>query len=270
MAGMEKMVHSTRKKQDPESRIQNPSASIQKPSPREGLWLDLDFIDYRKALDLQLQLVNARHDRILETDAVLFLEHPPVFTMGRRGNLESLKVSKSFLESRGIPVIPVERGGDITYHGPGQLVVYPILDLRASGWRVVDFVEALEDVMIRTLMDWGIKAVRDPKNRGVWVGPSKIGSIGIAVRRSISFHGLALNVNTDLEPFKWVHPCGLQGVCMISMKKIIGKEILMEDVRRATGTHIQEVFDVRLKPKTLDEILHLLESEISTPDRKAI
>jgi lipoate-protein ligase B len=220
-------------------------------------------MDYRKALDLQLQLVNARHDRILETDAVLFLEHPPVFTLGRRGKLESLKVPKSFLESQGIPVIPVERGGDMTYHGPGQLVIYPIMDLRVSGWRV-------EGVMIRTLMDWGIKAVGNPKNRGVWVGPSKIGSIGIAVRRSISFHGLALNVNTDLEPFNWVHPCGLQGVCMISMKEIMGKEIAMEDVRRATATHIQEIFGVQMKPKTQDDILNLLESEIPAPDRKVL
>jgi lipoate-protein ligase B len=119
-------------------------------------------------------------------------------------------------------------------------------------------------------MDWGIKAVGNPKNRGVWVGPSKIGSIGIAVRRSISFHGLALNVNTDLEPFNWVHPCGLQGVCMISMKEIMGKEIAMEDVRRATATHIQEIFGVQMKPKTQDDILNLLESEIPAPDRKVL
>lgn len=267
---IEKMAISTIQNQKPESRIKDPPASTHKSTLREWLSLDLHLIDYRKALDLQLQLVNARHDRILETDAVLFLEHPPVFTLGRRGNLQSLKVPKSFLESQGIPVIPVERGGDMTYHGPGQLVVYPIMDLRASGWGVVDFVEALEGVMIRTLMDWGIKAARNHKNRGVWVGSSKIGSIGIAVRRSISFHGLALNVNTDLEPFNWVHPCGLQGVCMISMKEIMGKELLMEDVRRATATHIQEVFGVRLKPKTLDEILHLLESGIPALNRKAI
>jgi lipoate-protein ligase B len=164
----------------------------------------------------------------------------------------------------------VERGGDITYHGPGQLVVYPIVDLRASRWSVVEFVEALEEVMIRTLMDWGIKAERNPKNRGVWVGLSKIGSVGIAVRRSISFHGLALNVNTELEPFSWVHPCGLQGVRMTSMKEILGKEIAMVDVRRATATHIQEIFHVQMETETLDEILNLLGSEISAPDRKAI
>lgn len=264
------MEISTTENQHPESRIQNPSASPRKSAPREWLSLDLDLMDYEKALDLQRQLVSARHDRILETDAVLFLEHPPVFTLGRRRNLKNLKVPKSFLESQGIPVIPVERGGDITYHGPGQLVVYPILDLSASGWRVVEFVEALERVMLRTLMDWGIKAAGNPKNRGVWVGPSKIGSIGIAVRRSISFHGFALNVNIDLEPFNWVHPCGLQGVCMISMKEIMEKEIAMKDVRRATAAHIQEIFGVQMKPKTQDDILNLLESEILAPDRKVL
>jgi lipoate-protein ligase B len=214
--------------------------------------------------------VAAIRDRIINTNIILLLEHPPVFTLGRRGGLKSQKVSKSFLESQGIPIIQVERGGDITYHGPGQLVVYPIVDLRASGWSVVQFVEALEEVMIRTLMDWGIKAERNPKNRGVWVDTSKIGSVGIAVRRSISFHGLALNVNTELEPFSWVHPCGLQGVCMTSMKEILGKEIAMEDVRRVAATHIQEIFHVQMEPKTLDEILNLVGSEISGPDRKAI
>ena len=147
-------------------------------------------------------------------------------------------------------------------------MVYPILDLRASGLRVVEFVEALEEVMTRTLMDWGIKAVGNPKNRGVWVGASKIGSIGIAVRRSISFHGLALNVNTDLEPFNWVHPCGLQGVCIISMKEILGDEVAMEDVRHATATHIQEIFGVQMKPKTQDDMHHFLESEYLAPGRK--
>ena len=237
---------------------------------KRWLCIQLPAIEYSEAWDLQVNLVAARKDKIINTNIILLLEHPPVFTLGRRGSLKNQKVSKSFLESQGIPIIQVERGGDITYHGPGQLVVYPIVDLRASRWSVVEFVEALEEVMIRTLMDWGIKAERNPKNRGVWVGPSKIGSIGIAVRRSISFHGLALNVNTELEPFSWVHPCGLQGVRMTSMKEILGKEIAMEDVRRAAATHIQEIFHVQMEPKTLNEIRDLLGSEISVPDRKAI
>lgn len=236
---------------------------------QQWLRFDLGLIDYSKARELQLQLVNARSDRTLETDAILFLEHPSVFTLGRRGDLNNLRVPKSFLQSQGIPIMHVERGGDITYHGPGQLLVYPIVDLRASGWRIVDFVEALEEVMICTLRDWGINAERNPINRGVWIGTCKIGSIGIAVRRSISFHGLALNVNTGLEPFSWVHPCGLQGVCVTSMKEIIGKEIAMNDVRRATAAHIQEIFGVQLMTNTLDDISILFGSEISALDRKA-
>jgi lipoate-protein ligase B len=176
--------------QYPESSIQDQLAKTPELSPREWIHLDLGLMDYRKAWDVQLQLVTARRDGILEADAILFIEHPPVFTLGRRGSLENQKVCSSFLESKGIPIIQVERGGDITYHGPGQLVVYPIVDLRALGLRVVEFVEALEEVMIRTLMDWDIKAERNPLNRGVWVVGSKIGSIGIAVRRSSASTGL--------------------------------------------------------------------------------
>jgi len=256
--------------QYPESSIQDQSASTRALSPQEWIHLDLGLIDYSKAWDLQLQLVSARRDGNLETEAFVFLEHPPVFTLGRRGSLENQKVCTSFLESKGIPIIQVERGGDITYHGPGQLVVYPIVDLRALGLRVVEFVEALEEVMIRTLMDWDIKAQRNPLNRGVWVGESKIGSIGIAVRRSVSFHGLALNVNTGLEPFSWVNPCGLKGVRMTSMKEILDKKIAMEHVRRAIASHIQEIFGVQLKQKTLNDIPNLFHSDNSAHDRKAI
>ncbi len=243
-------------------------AIISKTNTQDWFRLDLGLMDYSKARDLQLQLVGARTDRTLETDAILFLEHLPVFTLGRRGNLDNLKVPKSFLESQGIPIIHVERGGDITYHGPGQLLVYPIVDLKASGWRIVDFVEALEEVMICTLRDWGIKAERNPINRGAWIGMSKIGSIGIAVRHAISFHGLALNVNTGLKPFSWVHPCGLKGVCVTSMKEILGKEIPMDDVRRATATHIQKIFGVQLTPKTLDDIRIFFGSEVSALESK--
>ncbi|MGD2126623.1 MAG: lipoyl(octanoyl) transferase LipB, partial [Desulfobacteraceae bacterium] len=174
------------------------------------------------------------------------------------------------LESQGIPIIEVERGGDITYHGPGQLVVYPIVDLRAAGWKVIAFVEALEEVMIRTVADWGIQAERNPLNRGAWVGPSKIGSIGIAVRRSISFHGLALNVNTELEPFSWVHPCGLQGVLVTTMKQVLGRKIDMDDVRRAAYAHIQKIFGVQPLPVNLNEFQSLLRFRPQTSGRKAV
>jgi len=233
------------------------------------LYLDLGLMEYQHAWDLQLKLVNARRDRVLDSDLVLFLEHPPVFTLGRRGGLDNLKVPKTFLDSQGISIIHVERGGDITYHGPGQLIVYPIVDLRYARWKVVDFVDALEEIMIRTVADWGIKAERNPLNRGAWVGLSKIGSIGIAVRRSITFHGLALNVNTVLKPFTWVHPCGLEGVSVVSMKEAAGKEIPMDDVRLAARKHMERVFRVKLLPVTLEDVQNLLDSASSVESRKA-
>jgi lipoate-protein ligase B len=224
-------------------------------SRKEWLFLDLGLLDYREAWTLQLRLVDARKDDMVKNDVVLFLEHPAVFTLGRRGGLANLKVTEAFLAARGIPVVHVERGGDITYHGPGQLVVYPVVHLRAMGLGVLPFVEGLEEIMIRTVADWGIKAGRNPRNRGAWVGPNKIGSIGIAVRRSVSFHGLALNVNTDLEPFTWVNPCGLQGVMITSIKQLLGKGIPMEDLKVAAKEHMENVFGIRLESSRLENIL---------------
>ena len=224
----------------------------------EWSFLDLGLIDYQQARDFQLHLVEAKKDRQFARDVILVLEHPPVLTLGRRGGLGNLKVPEEFLNSRGIEVVHVERGGDITYHGPGQLVIYPIVNLKQAGLGVVDFVEALEEIMIRTLGDWSIRAGRNSVNRGVWVGMSKIGSIGIAVRRWISFHGLALNVNTNLDPFTWIHPCGLQGVTLTSMKKILGQEISMVEVKERAAFHLQEVFEVGLEKCSLKQMEQLL------------
>jgi len=224
-------------------------------SQKQWRFLDLGLMHYQEAWALQLRLVDARKDDVLKKDVVLFLEHPAVFTLGRRGGHANLKVTESFLSSRSIPLVHVERGGDITYHGPGQLVVYPVVHLRAMGLGVLPFVEGLEEVMIRTVGDWGIEAGRNALNRGAWVGMSKIGSIGIAVRRSVSFHGLALNVNTDLEPFTWVNPCGLQGVMITSMKELLDKAIPMEDVKAAAKKHMEEVFGVRLACSRLEDVL---------------
>jgi len=173
------------------------------------LCLDIPSMDYEEARRLQLELVEARHRGESTSDIVLLLEHPPVFTLGRRGERAHVIVSESFLNDRGIPLIHVERGGDVTYHGPGQLVCYLLVNLRTNHWPVVDFVCALEEIMIRTAGEWGIASERNSVNRGAWVGMSKIGSVGIAVRRGISFHGFALNVNNSLEPFSWINPCGL-------------------------------------------------------------
>jgi len=232
--------------------------------------MNVPVLEYNAALDLQHRLVAARINGTIDRDIVLLLEHCPVFTLGRRGGLDNLKISEAFLGMREISLVQVERGGDITYHGPGQLVVYPIVDLRAGKYRIVQFVDRLEEIMIRTLSDWGICADRNPINRGVWVGPAKVGSLGIALRRSVSFHGLALNVNISLEPFSWINPCGLEGVRVTSMQQELNRKVVIEDVRRVIGFNFQEVFGVKTVGISLDEIHGLLGDDDRAVNRKGV
>jgi lipoate-protein ligase B len=206
------------------------------------LCLELPMLEYSAALALQHQLVSARQTGVIENDIVLILEHPCVFTLGKRGGQKNLKVSSAFLNRLKIPVIQVERGGDITFHGPGQLVVYPILDLHRGGLKIVEYVTCLEEIMLRTVSDWGLFAERNSVNRGIWVADKKLGSVGISVRRGFSFHGLALNVNLPLAPFQWIHPCGLAGVTVTSMAKELSKTISMKPVRNAVKYHLASVF----------------------------
>jgi lipoate-protein ligase B len=217
--------------------------------------VDLGLVPYKEAWDLQARLVAARASGSLPNDVVLVLEHPAVFTLGKRGGRENLLVPEETLARHGIPIVQVERGGNITYHAPGQLVLYPIIHLERAGIKVVDLVDGLEDVMIRTCAEWGIPAGRNPLNRGVWVGPKKIGAIGIAVRRGVSFHGMALNVTIDLAPFCWIQPCGLQGVGVTSMRAEAGQDIGTTEVRRLLAQHMQTVFGARLVPADLNHVL---------------
>lgn len=208
--------------------------------------VDLGRMPYADAWDLQLRLVEARSQGRVDNDVILFVEHPPVFTLGRRGGRENLLVSEEMLRQSGIPVVQVERGGNITYHGPGQLVVYPIVHLPSFGLGVVDMVDRLEEVMIRTCAAWGVEAGRNELNRGAWVGMKKIGSIGIAVRRGVSFHGLALNVNLDLTPFCWIQPCGLEGVAATSIQAESRSPVELPDVKRVMQTQLSAVFQADL------------------------
>ena len=189
---------------NPKSQIPNPQSNV------ACFSLKLGIIDYNKAWQLQSALVAAKVNRSIDRDIILFLEHPAVFTLGRRGGREYLLVGESFLVQSGIPVVQVERGGYITFHGPGQLVVYTIIDLETRRLGVTDFVAALEEIMLQTVRTWGLAAQRSSTNPGIWMGRRKMGSIGIALRKGISFHGLSLNVNVDLAPFSWIQPCGLE------------------------------------------------------------
>jgi lipoate-protein ligase B len=226
----------------------------------EWFCVNLPTVDYAEAWRLQKDLVAARNEGGLDKNLVLLLEHPAVFTLGRRGELGHLTVSEAFLKEAGISIIQVERGGQVTFHGPGQLVMYPIVDLKTTRLGVTGYVECLEQIMIQVVRDWKIEAERNVKYRGIWFDERKMGSIGIAIRRGICFHGLALNVNLSLEPFQWINPCGLQDVDMTSMAQELGREVSMSRVRRSMKRHTETIFDVRLIMTELPRLEGLLGS----------
>ncbi len=232
----------------------DPISHSDKGGARPWLVVDIPLMGYREALDLQRRIVHARHTGALQQDVILILEHPPVFTLGRRGGEEHLLVDKSFLKNKGIEIHRVERGGYITYHGPGQVVVYPIVDLNRVHWGVVDWVSSLEEVGIRVAADWGITAERRSLNRGVWVENRKLAYIGIAVRHWIAFHGMAINVNLSLEPFEWMNPCGLEGVSATSLAEASGVAVFAQEVRERIVYHLKTQLRKMPEETTLSEI----------------
>lgn len=219
-------------------------------------WLSLEFpglVNYQQVLRLQKELVKVIHEDKIKTNILLVVEHLPVFTLGRRGGLNNLTVTDDFLKEKGISIVQVERGGDITYHGPGQLVVYPIINLRSARISVKDYVERLEEVMIKVVGQWGIIATRNQLNRGIWVDNKKLGSIGIAIRHGITFHGFALNVNPSLEPFEWIHSCGLHNISITSMETELSDNVSLVQVRQAFYYHFEQLFGVELDLREFEE-----------------
>jgi lipoate-protein ligase B len=265
---------------NPKSKIRNPSSlnpksEIRNPKSKGSLHepcyaVNPGMMDYNQAWRLQSDLVAARLNRSVDRDIILLLEHPAVFTLGRRGGRDYLLVEESFLEQAGIAVVQVERGGYITFHGPGQLVVYTIIDLEARRLGVKDFVAALEDIMLQTVRTWGLKAHRNTANPGIWMGQRKMGSIGIALRKGVSFHGLSLNVNLDLDPFSWIQPCGLQGVSMTSVKQELGEEIPMDAVHRAVKEGFKSVLKLALDDISYPDLQQQLISRTSRNGRLTI
>jgi lipoate-protein ligase B len=229
---------------------------------RRGYLLDLGLIDYKKAWDLQHDLWSRRVRGELP-DLLIFLEHPHVITLGRRGDRSCLIASLEVLDSMGVPVYHVERGGDVTYHGPGQLVVYPILDLKGYGYRLIRYVDQLEEVILRTLKDFGMEAKKDALNRGVWVNGEKIASIGVTIKRWVSYHGVALNYQTDLSYFDLIHPCGLVGKKMTSMEKILGEKIPRERLVERVSFHFKEMFQGDWEERELKELISNCKSQIA-------
>lgn len=216
------------------------------PPVRDCRLLEYSRMDYLRARKLQLKILGRKTAGELEEDVLILLEHSPVFTLGRSGEEGNLLVSRERLDELGISVQRVERGGDITYHAPGQIVAYPILDLKAARLGVKNFVSGLEEVMIRTAADFGVTASRCGTERGAWVGPRKLGSLGIAVSRGVSYHGLAFNVDLSLEPFSWINPCGMPRVEMTSLCREMARNPTTAPVRSRMKGHFREIFRLRL------------------------
>lgn len=212
----------------------------------DPIYSDLNAMDYEACLNLQHAVHGARAEGLLP-DTLLLVEHPHVLTFGRRAHEENVLVSESVLQQQGVTCVHIERGGDVTYHGPGQLLAYPIFALQKCGIGVLDFVEKLEAVMIDILKDYGITGARNKRNRGVWVGEKKIGFVGIAVQKGISFHGLALNIDPDLRFFQMINPCGLKEVQITSMADLLGKEVSLARIKNLAIFHFQKIFDMTLK-----------------------
>jgi lipoate-protein ligase B len=205
-------------------------------------WLPLGRREYRETWSLQQALVTARYRREIP-DLVISVEHPHVITSGRSTDPDNLLSRRCPDGGDDVPVVDVERGGDITYHGPGQLVAYFLFDLEARGRDLHRFLRDLEEVQIRMLARLGLAGGRFAGKTGVWVGDRKVGSIGLAVRRWITYHGFALNVNTDLRYFALVHPCGFGAHTMTSVAQLLGRDgaalLPLEFLRAA----VAEVFD---------------------------
>ena len=212
-----------------------------------ALCCDLGLVPYAAAHRLQLDLVGRRIAGALDRDLFLLVEHPLVFTLGRHADRGHLGLSEAVLRERGAELARIERGGEVTCHNPGQLVVYPIVHLRQARLAVRDHVERLEKVMLRVAADQGVAAGRDPRNRGVWAGGRKLGSVGVAVRHGVAFHGLALNVVNDLEPFAWINPCGLAGVTMTSLTRECGRPCVPAEIKASCCRALEQVFGRRLE-----------------------
>jgi lipoyl(octanoyl) transferase len=208
---------------------------------------ELGRVTYAEGLQLQEQLIAARKAGDI-ADHLLLLEHPHVITMGRNGQMENLLASDEILDRAGISFYPTDRGGDVTYHGPGQLVGYPILDLRDWKRDVGAYVRGIEQVIIDTLADYGIEAGRIPKLTGVWVGGRKIAAIGVHLSRWVTSHGFALNVHTDLSYFQYIVPCGLTKP-VTSMAQL-GVRATLPEVSRILAVHFGRVFDCEMVAET--------------------
>lgn len=220
---------------------------------RYGWYLKAGLVGYDRALKWQKGLVKMRLEG-LARDTIILLEHPPVITVGRSGHDENFSNCK--LE----PVF-VERGGDVTYHGPGQLVAYFVFDLTRRGRDLHRFMADLQQGIIDTFADYGIQCRKDDEHTGVWTDDKKIASVGIAVKKWVTFHGIAVNLNTDLKQFEEINPCGLQADLMTSAKARLGRKLNLDEFGLKLIEHYGRIFVTRYEPVQLEELAEELESQ---------
>ena len=212
---------------------------------RKCLFLQLDTVEYGEAWEIQKALLDARVSGKIE-DCVVLLQHPPTFTYGRRYKEGNLIANKEYYENLGFAVYKTDRGGLATYHGPGQLVGYPIIKISTYTKDYYQYLRMLEDVMIRTLIVFGIAARRNEGYTGVWVDNAKIGFIGVRMSFGYAMHGFSLNVNNDVSPFNHITPCGIQGVRITSVQELLNTSVNMQEVYAKLANHFSDVFQIQM------------------------
>lgn len=220
---------------------------------KSGYCLQPGIREYNQAYELQ-QHISLLRQQMLITDTVIFLEHYPCFTIGRHGGFNHILAGNEVLRDEGISIYETDRGGDITYHGPGQLVCYPIIDLKGYGRDVHRYARNIEEVVIRTLKKFSIDAGRREGYPGVWVGKEKIAAEGITVSRWVTMHGIALNVCPLLKHFSLIVPCGISDFGVTSMEKLLGCQVDINQVRREMQTEFEQVFAIKLEDINLGAI----------------
>jgi lipoyl(octanoyl) transferase len=215
--------------------------------------IDLGRMEYDDAFALQKREVE-RLQRNEGDDVLFFVEHPHVITVGRNADGTALVADRRLVEARGARVVATDRGGDVTYHGPGQLVGYPILRLETSRHDIRRYVYDLEEVIITSLADFGLFAGRHPVHRGVWVNNRKIASLGIRISRWVTCHGFALNVSTDLSYFSLMNPCGISGCVMTSLETELAAPVAMAAVRDRVIARFGDVFEREMREEAIAHV----------------
>ena len=204
--------------------------------------LNKGTVEYGEALELQKELLVKRQNEEIP-DTLILLEHPPVITKGKRTAEGDILLPEKLLKKQGIGIFEIDRGGEATYHGPGQIVGYLIFNLYEKQRQLKQFVANVEEIFIRLLKnEYGITADRDLKHRGVWVGDNKITAIGISIHKAVTMHGFAFNVNTNLNHFNWIIPCGITDRGVTSIEKLTGRKEDMNKLKKLTGKYLTEVF----------------------------